>query len=91
MLNDIMLSAIMLNVKWHLGQYLQPYIFIVTYEWALQVEVLHYTRLEGLTRGKHSNLLSLFISYDENKVLWKWHMGQYSQHFIFIVTYEWAL
>ncbi len=31
-------------------------------EWAKEARVLHYTRLEGLARDKHSSLLVSFIS-----------------------------
>jgi hypothetical protein len=37
---------------------------------------------------EHSSLLGLFISYEENIVLWI-QPGAYS-HFILFVTYEWA-
>jgi hypothetical protein len=30
--------------------------------------VFHYTRLEKLTRDKHSRLLGPFVSYEENNV-----------------------
>jgi hypothetical protein len=34
------------------------------------------------------NLLSLFVSYDENAVLWIGLQVPYSQHSIFFVTYK---
>jgi hypothetical protein len=43
--------------------------FIVTYEWAHRVRVLHYTRLERLARDKHSSYLGLFVSCIANEVL----------------------
>jgi hypothetical protein len=67
--------------------------FIVTYELAQQARVLHYNRLESLASNKHSNLLGLlglFLSYDENEVLWIRSLGTYSQHFILFVTYKQA-
>ncbi len=41
----------------------------ITYEWAQQAGVLHYTRLEMLARDKHSSLFGPFISYIETEVL----------------------
>jgi hypothetical protein len=51
------------------GTYLQHFILFETYKWALQVGVLHYTRLERFFRDKDSSLLRLFESYKENEVL----------------------
>jgi hypothetical protein len=51
----------------------------------------HLTRLEKPVSYKHSCFLGAFISYEENKVLWILTRGPYSQHFIFLVTCEWAL
>ncbi len=48
-----------------MGPYLQHSIFFITYDWARQGRVLHYTRLD-----KHSSLLGAFVSNEENKVLW---------------------
>jgi hypothetical protein len=45
---------------------------------------------EGLIVTNTLNLLGLFVSYDENEVLWIRSLGFYSQHFIFFITYEWA-
>ncbi len=53
--------------------------------------MLHYTRLKSLARDKHSSLLGPCINYKENVVLWIQLLSLYSQHFIFFVTYEWAL
>ncbi len=39
---------------------------------------------------EHSCFLGPFISYEENKVFWILSQGLYSQHFIFLVTCEWA-
>jgi hypothetical protein len=47
----------------------QSFIFCATYELAEQARVLLKTRLERLASGKHSNVLGLFVSYDENEVL----------------------
>jgi hypothetical protein len=44
--------------------------------------------LEKLARGKYASLLGLFESYEENELFWLQHLGLYSQHFIFFVTYE---
>ncbi len=41
--------------------------------------------LEKLASDKHSGLLGPFLHIEENEVLFS---GQYSQHFIFFVTYE---
>jgi hypothetical protein len=73
---------------WPLGPYSQHFIFIVTYEQTLKARVLYTTKLERLGGYKHSSLLDLFVSYEENEVLWIQPLGPYSQHFIFIVTYE---
>ncbi len=51
--------------------------------------VLHYSRLERLARDKQSSLLGQFISYEENKVINMLLQVLYSQHLIFIITYEW--
>jgi hypothetical protein len=42
--------------------------------------------LKWIYCDKHISLLGAFISYEENEVLWKQPMGQYSQHFIFFLT-----
>ncbi len=34
------------------------------------------------------HILGLFITYKENKALWKKHQGLYSQHLISLLTYE---
>jgi len=44
-------------------------VFIVTYELAQKARVFHTTRLERLASNKHSNLLGLFVSYDDKEVL----------------------
>ncbi len=41
--------------------------------------MFHKTSLIGLANNKHSNLLGLFISYDENELLWIRYLGRYSQ------------
>ncbi len=43
--------------------------FCVTYESVQQARLLHNIELERLTSDKHSNLLGLLTSYEENKVL----------------------
>jgi hypothetical protein len=52
--------------------------------------MLHNTILERLANDEDPSLLDLFVSYEENEMLWKGPQGQYSQHFIFFVTYELA-
>jgi hypothetical protein len=61
---------ILLRMFW---EYSQHFIFIVTYEWAQWVRVLHYTRLKRLAKDKLSSLLDPFVSYKENKL----HLIQY--------------
>ncbi len=41
----------------------------LTYEWAREARVLHYTWLQGLPSYKHSSLLGPFVSYVEKEVL----------------------
>jgi hypothetical protein len=43
--------------------------FFVTYEWAQQAIVLHYTSLVMVTGGKQSSLKGPFVSYEENEAL----------------------
>jgi len=64
--------------------------FLAPYKWAQQARVLKWTRVEWFARDKHSSLLSLFASYEEKEELWIWHLGLYSQYFIFFLTYELA-
>ncbi len=48
----------------------QQFIFLITYECAQSVRVLHYyTKMERLARVKHSSLSDPFVSYKENKEL----------------------
>jgi hypothetical protein len=51
--------------------------------------VLQYTKLEVVTRDKHSSLSDPIVSNEEIKVLWQQLMCLFSQHIIFYVTYEW--
>ncbi len=51
------------------GQYLEHLIFFVTYEWAQEGSVLHYTGPERLDKDKQSTLSGPFVSYGENEVL----------------------
>jgi hypothetical protein len=51
-------------------QYSQHFIFFITYESAQQARVLHKTMLERLAISKLAYLLDLFVSYDENALLW---------------------
>jgi hypothetical protein len=46
--------------------------------------------LKLISCDKHTSLLGAFVSYEENEVLWKLPLGQYSQNFIFFLTYKWA-
>ncbi len=55
------------------------------HKWA---QVLHYSRLVRYDTYEHSSLLALFVRYKENEVWWIRLQGPYSQHFIFIFTYE---
>ncbi len=41
---------------WPLGTFSQPYIIFLTYKWAQEARVLHYTSLEWLVCDKHSYL-----------------------------------
>ncbi len=45
---------------------------------------------KGLLFKKHSSLLALFLSYEENEVLWVWAQGLYSRNYSFSVTQEWG-
>ncbi len=51
------------------GAYSQDIIFFVTYEWAYEARVLHYTRQERLASDKHSSLLGLFARYEKSEGL----------------------
>ncbi len=53
---------------WPLGPYSQD-IFFVTYKWAKESRMVHYTRLERLAKNKCSNLLGQYVSYKEIEVL----------------------
>jgi hypothetical protein len=59
------------------GPYSQHFIFFVTYKWAQQSRVLHYTVLEGVNSDKHSGLLGPFETDKENKVLRIQSQGKY--------------
>jgi hypothetical protein len=50
--------------------YSQHSIFLVTYELSKLARPFHNTMLERLTNAKHSNLLSQFVNFEENEVLW---------------------
>jgi hypothetical protein len=43
-----------------------PFFFFVTYKWFLEIDMLHYARLERLASNKHSGLLCPFLIYKEN-------------------------
>ncbi len=51
--------------------------------------MLHYTRLERLARGNHSNLLDPFVSCENNSVV-NMTSGTISTTLLFFATYEWA-
>jgi len=52
-----------------MGPYSQRLIFFLTDEWAQKARVLHYTKLERVSRDKDSCLLSPFARYEENEGL----------------------
>jgi len=51
------------------GSYSQPFILLLTYEWAHKARVLHYIMLETLASDKHSSLLGPFLTYEGNEEL----------------------
>jgi hypothetical protein len=48
-----------------LGEYLQNFIFFVSYKWAQSARVLYYSRFEKLARYKHSSLMGPFTSLEQ--------------------------
>ncbi len=46
---------------------------LLNYKWAQYAKVLHYAKLERLSRYKQYNLLGPFLSYIEFEVLWVRH------------------
>ncbi len=68
--------------------YFQNFSFFVTEERSRWASEFHHTRAERLVSEKHSSLLSPFVSYKENEVLWIQTQGLYLQNFIFFVTEE---
>ncbi len=50
-----------------LGPYSQHFIFFPTFKWAQKARVLHNTKLQFLSRDKHSSLLGPFVSDEENE------------------------
>jgi hypothetical protein len=70
--------------------YSQHFLIFSTYEYFQQAGVLDYSRPVKLSSDKHSNLLDLPITYEENKLLRMQLQGLYSQPFIFFLTYELA-
>jgi hypothetical protein len=48
------------------GTILKSLIFFVTYEWAQEAEVLHYTKLERFARYKHSTYRSHSVTKEKN-------------------------
>jgi hypothetical protein len=41
-------------------------------------------------QDKHSSLLSLFVSYEENEALWIWPLDMDTHHFILFIKYKLA-
>ncbi len=70
----------------------QALFMIVTYDrqniFIIQATGLLHNELERLATDKHSNLLGLFVSYEENKMLWIRTQVSHSQHFFFFVIYS---
>jgi hypothetical protein len=50
-----------------LGPYSHTFIFFPTFKWTQKARVLHNTKLEFLSRDKHSNLLGPFVCDKENE------------------------
>jgi hypothetical protein len=46
--------------------------------------------LRGFPFKKYSSLMGLFLSCEENEVLWIWPQGPYLQHYIYFVAYKLA-
>jgi hypothetical protein len=44
------------------------FLFFLTYEYLQQARALEYTRPETLASDKHSNLLGLFVTCEENNM-----------------------
>jgi hypothetical protein len=57
------------NICKDLELYSQLLIFFLTYKSDQKTRLLHNIKLERLANEKHSNLLGLFITYEENEVL----------------------
>jgi hypothetical protein len=54
-----------------------------------QNKLVFYIKLvENACQGQYSSLLGPFVSNEGKKVSWAQPLGQYSQHFIFFVTYK---
>jgi hypothetical protein len=51
------------------GPYPQHLIFSLVMKGSNKLVVLYYTKQENHSRDKHSSLLGLFVSYEENEVL----------------------
>jgi hypothetical protein len=71
-----------------LGPYWQHIVLFVTYKLTQYSRALHNIRLQRLSSVKCSNLLVLFLSYDEKEVLLIWSQDPHSEPFIFY-TYKW--
>ncbi len=55
---------------WTLGTYSKHLIYFMIYKSDQKARVLHTFKLERLDHDKSSSLLGLFLSYEENEVLW---------------------
>ncbi len=69
--------------------YSQHFIFFITYEWVQQGRVFVPGMFLQPSVMKHPSSLHPLVSYKENGALWIWLLRQYSQHFIFFITYKW--
>ncbi len=68
-------------------------VFFVTYTLgSIKLECNYHPRFERFVRDKHTVVLGALVSYEENECEYG-SLGLYlqeSQHFIFLITYEWA-
>jgi hypothetical protein len=73
-----------------LVQYSQYFIFLVTYEWVQKATVFVRGMPFQASVIQHSSLWGSFLSYQENEVVWKSCLVQYSWYFIFFLAYKWV-
>ncbi len=64
------------------------FIFCVTYKRTHRGRVLRYTRLDRLSRDKHTSLFDWFTRLKRKLLVWILFVGPYLLNFIFFVTYE---